>query len=267
MQMPGNVTIMQMRSYKAYRERPAIEKERPLHPVSRNRLEALARGNGFLKAFSMLTVSGFLWLFIAVFLAGCVGFAEQKRTGWNQEEWSTQTGRMTQETRMDSVKGDEKESLDQALQEEEYEAGQKASTVPVRMHFAGWNHFPEDRGLVEDTLRTKGIVHADEADLLLEITLEQTHVTPGLQRLGNAILTIASFTLVPFFERYEYRLRFVVMDAGGVTLAEQYCIKNHIFTSLLALPLMPVYWPPDARQEAVEASATDFSRRFRRTIP
>jgi hypothetical protein len=128
----------------------------------------------------------------------------------------------------------------------------------VRLHFVGWSYFPEDRRQVEEALTQQGFIIDPDSDPLLEITLEQTYLTHPLQKVGNVVLFIASLTLIPLYERYDYSVRFALREGANRRLIREYGIRTRIYSSLVVAPLTYLWWPPTERAMAVEKAAMDF---------
>lgn len=136
--------------------------------------------------------------------------------------------------------------------------------------FVGWSYFPEDQKRVEALIRpydariakpgsqpAPGESEQGEAPVL-EISLEQTDITPSWRKLPNVIVTVLSSGIFPLVEYFEYYLTFRIRKKGLVTMVHRYRIMSHTLVTALAIPLTPFLYPPDERQEALEEATLDF---------
>ncbi|MBI40158.1 MAG: hypothetical protein CMF59_11200 [Leptospiraceae bacterium] len=182
----------------------------------------------------------FFIIFILPLASGCIGFAyqEPRTVGLSGEQAVSQISSVRVEGAADSRMKDR---------------------CSLHLDFAGWDYFPEDQKELLRTLEKNGIRSNPESSLVLEITLEQTDITPLWRRLPNVIVTVLTSTLFPLVEYFEYHLTFRLIGPDGQLGMKQYRIMSHTILSGLVTPLTPFYYPPAARQEALAESATDFA--------
>lgn len=138
---------------------------------------------------------------------------------------------------------------------------QTIDSCNMHVHFSGWKHYSEARKFVVQSLQRHNIKLSVNAPFLLDITFEQTGQTGRFHKFVNLILFLGSLTIVPFKEKFEYELRFRIRNAGGLILSRTYELDNNVYTSLLVLPLVSFYWPPDMRRAIIEEATEDFARK------
>ena len=125
----------------------------------------------------------------------------------------------------------------------------------AELHFVGWHYFPTEREQLQASLAEAGILSRHGAAVMIEVLLEQSEITHPLQKLANAVLTLASLSAIPLYERYAYRLRFRVTDRRSQLHEIEYVTLNRVFTRLLALPLMPFYCLSTAPRSSTTATS------------
>ncbi|MBR33529.1 MAG: hypothetical protein CMN77_19675 [Spirochaetaceae bacterium] len=133
----------------------------------------------------------------------------------------------------------------------------------VHLDFVGWNYFPEDEKQVLLALQENGIRSNPESSFVLEITLEQTDITPLWRRLPNVIITVLTSSLFPLVEYFEYHVTFRLRSDARTEIFTRYRVMSHTILSGLVTPLTPFYYPPTARQDALAEAARDFAHRCR----
>ena len=135
--------------------------------------------------------------------------------------------------------------------------------MALRLRLTAWgNHerYVEDvrAALAEHGFRESS---SDSTPDLLEVVLEESGTTPGMLRFLNLLATLASGTLIPFYNQVNYHLSFRHFRNGQLLSACRYGVRNHEAISILGLPLAPFQWSTialsGALQEAVAAYAQD----------
>lgn len=207
-------------------------------------------------------------LCILFFAAGCIGFAYQdvRTMGLSYQDSFAPlhpNSARSENTRTDlAAKQTDTDSRDEKTDPGK-SSGRNNSSEGNLCHFhinyVGWTYFPEDRELFARTLQENGIRSEPSSSLLLEITLEQTDITPLWRRLPNVVLTVFTSTLFPLVEYFEYELTFRLISADRAVLLRKYRLMSHTILSGLVTPLTPFYYPPTARREALAEAATDFA--------
>ncbi|MCB1138170.1 MAG: hypothetical protein KDK23_05405 [Leptospiraceae bacterium] len=140
----------------------------------------------------------------------------------------------------------------------------EASNCRFLPDFVGWSYFPQDKERIEaliqpfDVRSAASIQPGNDEPRLLEISLEQTDITPAWRKLPNVIVTVLSSGIFPLVEYFEYYLTFRIRNQGEVTLVHRYRIMSHTVVTALVIPLTPFLYPPDQRQEALEEATEDF---------
>ncbi|MBU43687.1 MAG: hypothetical protein CMN76_10735 [Spirochaetaceae bacterium] len=128
----------------------------------------------------------------------------------------------------------------------------------LHMDYVGWSYFPTDKSILEESLLNNGIRNAPESPWILEVTFEQTDVTPDWRRIPNIVITVLSSSLFPLVEYFQYHIEFRLRTEEGVTLFRRYRVMNHTVVSGLLTPFTPFYYPPSQRQKAVARASVDF---------
>ena len=130
------------------------------------------------------------------------------------------------------------------------------------LHFLGWTHHEAVRLLVARRFAPFGFsVQAPGAPSqspVIEVILEEKDSTPGWIKIMNLIGTIASGTLLPFYNQVNQTLRFRLVDSGTPRTETQWQLRHNELFGVLLIPLAPFLWPTRSEEGALLKSTDRF---------
>lgn len=81
-------------------------------------------------------------------------------------------------------------------------------------------------------------------------------------RILNAIITIASGGIIPFYHPTKTRIAYTAFEDGVMRGECSYEIKNNELFGLLMIPLMPFFWPASQQRNMVKETLDKASECF-----
>lgn len=132
----------------------------------------------------------------------------------------------------------------------------------IALRFTAWGNHQRYIPDLRERLQLRGYrLRQPDGDIpdTLEVVLEESETTPGGLRLLNFFATIASGTLVPFYNQVNYRLTYRHFRGGVLRSACRYELRNNEFLSVLAIPLAPFYWSTSVLAETLERTVDAYA--------
>ncbi|MCR9140954.1 MAG: hypothetical protein NXI24_01680 [bacterium] len=113
----------------------------------------------------------------------------------------------------------------------------------VALRFTAWGNHERYVDGIRERLRQRGYRLREKAPDTLELVLEESGTTPGFLRLVNFIATIATGTVLPFYNQVNYRLAFRHFRQGELQSVCRYELRNNELVGVLMIPFAPFRWP------------------------
>jgi hypothetical protein len=98
-------------------------------------------------------------------------------------------------------------------------------------------------GNVKEELIKKGLVIDSNSKFILELVIEEMDSGSGLLRFVNVLLTMATRTFIPYYNRVDYKLTYRVYELNELKSSSVFHLSNKEFFGILLLPLSPFLWP------------------------
>lgn len=102
---------------------------------------------------------------------------------------------------------------------------------------------------------------AERAAVRLRASREELDAGSPL-RILNAIVTIVSGGIIPFYHPTKTRISYIAFEDGMMRGECSYEIKNNELFSLLMIPFMPFFWPASQQRNMVKETLDKASECF-----
>ncbi|MCE9499115.1 MAG: hypothetical protein K8R21_01150 [Leptospira sp.] len=127
------------------------------------------------------------------------------------------------------------------------------------VRFSGWKYQADTMKSVNEILLKNGIEIDFKSENSIEIVLEELNSGSGALRTLNAIATILSRTIIPFYNRVDYRITYRIFIKEKLYSTCAYELTNREFFGILLLPLTPFLWPPSRQSDLILESVQKYT--------
>ncbi|TGN06909.1 hypothetical protein [Leptospira ilyithenensis] len=123
----------------------------------------------------------------------------------------------------------------------------------VRLHFTGFGFYEKERLKLRETILKSGYKEDPDADLLLEVKLEEVghhYKDINLHRL-NFVMTLITASLIPYQIYTNHKITYRYAKEKVIKESE-YLVRLSQYRGILILFLSPFYWPSEAFYQNIE---------------